>query len=609
MKSAVFGVPARGALLFGLAALLLCPQSAFAQDANSAGLPGEPPTNTRVQSDIATLARSIEGDASQQVRELLQTVMDSSASDDQRLQAVSELRNVVAANSDQLDDAIERKLLRRADVVEAAVSGLKAAEAGAEARAAVDDLLVRATVDFEDGNRLAHAEIVRQRYNQIRQNHPRVFESLETVFARHYFNYNLHFTLSEPMLSRLVSDYRCETGGIADCILGAWVTGSQVTDTSVRADIKPSQGTAAFNLEVYGHTRTNTQGRKRPATIYTRGNHRFVVTKPTYFDGQTLTYGEGAMDVKINNTTTGVSTDYDRIPIFGGIARRIAASRAREQQPQADAIAARKLANRVLPRFEEEVQDTFSQANDSIQNDILQGLRDRGIEPSAFSARSSETHLAVSSRTIWPNSLAATRAPTTPAPRRGMAIQLHESALNTSIDSLGLKGQMRPSEVIGRIEESLADLLNRDVEIDKSNIDDSTIFDFADSDPLRVSFDNGEIIVILRTGFIQPEKNRTVPPTMLAIPLGVAVRDGVVVLTPPGTTTRDIVALKPRSLDGSSSPVAARVVIKELLEKTFPEPTVEVDPNLELDLADGSSLQLTTTDMSVMDGWLTVIME
>ncbi|GAB5440847.1 MAG: hypothetical protein Fues2KO_11960 [Fuerstiella sp.] len=608
MRPTFSGTPRRGVLqlwLLSVAALLHSQSVTVAQEA----LPGEAPAESRIQSTVAELGRSIGDGAGPQIRNQLQTMLNAAASDDERLAAVAELQSLVDANTEQLDDSVARKLLRWADLVEAAVSGLKAAGAGDDARALVNELLIRTTIDFEDSNRLAHAQIIRRNYNLLRQNHPQVFAPLENVFARHYFNYNLHFTLSEPMLSRLVSDYRCETGGIADCILGAWVTGSQVTDTSVRADIKPSRGTAAFNLEVYGHTRTNTQGRKRPATIYTRGDHRFVVTKPTFFDGQNLTYGKAAMDVKINNTTTGVSTDYDRIPIFGGIARRIAASRAREQQPQADAIAARKLANQVLPRFEDEVSDKFQEANDSIQNDLLQGLRDRGIEPSAYSARSSESHLAVSSRTIWPNSLAASRAPTTPAPARGMAIQLHESALNTSIDSLGLQGQMKPSEVIGRVEESLSELLNREVVIDKSNIDDSTLFNFVDSDPMRVRFDDGQVVLILRTGFIQPEKNKTVPPTLLQIPLGVTVENGTVVVTPPGTTTRDIIALRPRSLDGQSSAVQARVVIKELLEKTFPEPTIDVDPNLELELADGSKLNLTTTGLDVMDGWLTVIME
>ncbi|MEQ9406654.1 MAG: hypothetical protein RIK87_02970 [Fuerstiella sp.] len=576
-------------------------------------LAGELPAGTRVAREAAELAQVAGGEAGQKIQSLLMALYEAGNSDDDRLAAATELRDLIPelGGGDGSAEAIQRQLTRRVDLAETAIRAMKDNSADDATRQLVNEMLIRAGIDYEVGNRSAHAAIARQNYRALRQTAPDVFAQIDTIFSRYYFNYNLHFVLSEPMMSRLLSDYRTETGGVADCILGAWVTGCQVTDTMVRADIRPSQNTAAFDLLVDGHTRTNTQGVKSPATIYTRGNHAFTIRKPTYFDGQQLTSKNATINININNRTTGISTKYDKIPILAGIARKIASKEVQRKQPQADAIAARKLANRALPRFEEEVADKYAEANGNIQNDLMQNLRSRNIEPSAYCARSTETHLAVSSRTITAESLAAPRPPTTPAPRRGLAVQMHQSAVNAAIDSLGISGRMTPTQLVERIEEALSELMNQDVVIDKSNIDNNTIFDFSSSDPLRVRFMENQVILIFRTGFIQEAKNRTVPRHVFEIPVGIEFNNGILELISPGTDTESVIAMKSTPIDPVSrlERFSARVVLKELLEKAFTEPRIERDTELDLEMADGSPLTLQMTQFYLTDGWMTAIMQ
>ncbi|APZ92180.1 hypothetical protein [Fuerstiella marisgermanici] len=576
-------------------------------------LVGEKPTATRVAQEAARLAEMAGEEVGEQVSTLVRALFDGEKSDDERLEAVAELKNLIPQfeSGERVQRALGRQLRRRVNLAEAVLTGLKQTPEADEARDLANEFLVRAAVDFEMGNRRAHATIVRQNYHALRK-YPTLFSKVSSVFARDFFNYNLHFVLSEPMMSRLVSDYRTESGGVADCILGAWVTGCQVTDTMIRADIKPSVGTAAFDIIVDGRTVTNTQGVKSPATIYTHGDHPFTIQKPVYFDGQHISSGNATIDINVRNTTTGIATKFDRIPILRGIVRNIAAKEVAKKKPQTDAIAARKMADRALPRFESEVGQKFSEANHNIQSNIMQNLQDKGIKPSAFSARSSNTHLAVSSRTIASETLAAPRPPTTPAPRRGLAIQLHQSAVNASIDALNLSGKMTPSQVIGRIEEALEDLLKRPVAIKRDNVDDSTLFDFSPSDPVRVRFTEDGVVIILRTGFIQLDKDRTVPRHLLEIPMGIELRNGQLVLIPPETDTRSVIALRPQLIEGRASPrtvIQARTVIKELLEKTFTEPEIEVDSNLDLVMGDGTNLRLQITRFEPNDGWLTVVMQ
>lgn len=570
-------------------------------------LAGEGPVGTRLTADANRLNSAIgEGtDLSSALARLFNA--DGSVGDEDRLKAAAELRQVMSGYDQvtPVSPSVARQLTRRADLAEAAVRSMMQNGATDSVRKMVDELLIRAAVDYESDVRKAHTSIVRDIYRQLREQAPAIYSDISATFARDYFNYNLHFVLSEPMMTRLVSDYRTESGAVEDCILGAWVTGSQVTDTLVQTDIKPSRNSAMFDLKVFGRTLTDTSGRKSPATIYSKGNHRFVVTKPTFFDGQNLSGAAAEMDVKMNTRTVGVSTDYDGVPILGGFARGIAADQAQQKQPQANAIAARKMANRVLPEFEQEIAQKFSEANENIQTNILGNLRKRGILPNVFSARSSETHMAVSSRTVGDATLAAPRAPEAPAPRRGLTIQMHQSALNAAIDSLGISGQMNAFQIIERIEDALSDLINREVTIDKTGVGNDTVFDFSDYDPIRVRFDEGAVVIIMRTGFIQP--NRKVARHRLEIPFPISVADGKINITTPAVKDGGA-GWSSRSLERGNRAIA-RLVIGQLIKKTFPEPVISKDSTHKVDMGDGSTLSLRTTRLQCSDGWLTVVMQ
>ena len=613
-------------LAFVFVAAITCHDGLFAfqeQDVPNTDAPkdldplaGEDPPATRVATDAARVGAIVGDETGTEITASLRQLFDSTLSDDVRLDAAA-LLSQISGELDSADPALrsaQRQLDRRVRLATAGIQALKDAASAADVRQLVNDLLLRACVDYENGNRDAHAEVVRVNYELLKQLHPAIFANIGPIVLEDYFNFNLHFILSEPLLSRIVSDCRSESGPVADCILGAWVTGSQVTDTMVRADVKPSLGTARFDLVVDGLTKTNTQGRKSPATIYSTGNHSFAIRKPMLFDGSGLSTEDANMNVDVDNRTVGVSTDYDRIPILGGIAKGIARKEVRRKQYQADGIAAGKLANRALPQFESEANEQVVKANDSIQNNILQNLRDRGIAPGAYSARSSETHFAVSSRTMSPHNLAATKPPSNPAPPKGVAIQLHESTINAAIDGLGIAGEMTVAEVLGKIETALNELLDREVSLrdpDRAG-DDKTDFDFSESDPIRVRFDEGQVIFILRTGFYQKDMNRRVPRHIFEIPVGIEIRDGNLFLKAPDTDPRGILALRPRAIEGKSSlksVAQARGIAKELLDKAFKQPLTELDSNIELELQNRENLTLQITKLEITDGWATVIME
>lgn len=477
----------------------------------------------------------------------------------------------------------------------------------ADLRKALRNLLVQILAAETD--RLGiHSELARTGYGDIRSRFPGAADVIRPVMLDQFLNYNVHFSISEDLLSRLVSDYRTETGCIADCILGAWVTGSQVTTVNVRADVRPSADRANFQLVVSGNTRSNTTGRREPATVFTRGDHYFTISKPVWFDGDRVTHDPATISVDPNNTTLGVRTDYDRIPLIGSLVRSIARQRVAESRGQSEAIAARKLSDQALPEFETEAARQLADMDTEVHDKILQGLRDHQIAPDTVSARSSNTHIAVSSRTLGAR-LGGSRQPELPLSVTGMTIQVHESALNNSTDALGLNGRtINENDVQGEIEKALSEILHREISLTKDAEENAepteepadpaeppSTFVFSATDPVRVMFGDGEVTLVLRTGVLQ-EGKEDIPEQIIRIPFVITMEGGQLILEP-GTIGVSSVDEVDRLKQ-----VTRATQIRRILGRRFKRQ--ELDPTLELTNASDETVEVTLQSITFADGWL-----
>lgn len=472
-----------------------------------------------------------------------------------------------------------------------------------------------ATLLAYENNRLSpDADSARHTYRTLRSQFPAAAEVLHPEVLYHYFNHNLHFTISEHLLSRLVADYRTDSGCIADCILGAWVTGSQVTGVNVSADIRPSANSAHFQIVASGNTQSNTTAQKDPATVYTRGNHFFHIGKPVYFDGRQVTSGPGNINVSINNTTVGVRTKYDGIPIVGGIIRNIARGEVAKSAPQSRAIAAQRLSSEALPKFEDEAQTQFAELNDTLSK-TLQSLDNKGVGPESISARSSNTHIAVSSRTMGPARLGGSTQPEALLSPQGLIVQLHESAMNNTLDALELNGRaIHEDELINEIENSLSELLQRDIKFGKksdaagtpdapaeppapeADPEPPTTFVFAQSDPIRVHFDDDKLIVVLRTG-VRQEGKEEIPEQIISIPINLSVAEGKLIVDPgmAGVSSKEDTN---RVRQVTRANQIRRILDRKIIRR-------ELDATFDLQGAGDKLLPVTLTMIYVNDGWLT----
>src|SRR5262249_6001496 len=154
----------------------------------------------------------------------------------------------------------------------------------------------------------------------------------------------------------------------SDFILGANVGGYQTTHTTVGIDLKPSKYDARWDVVLSGNIQSNTQGVTSQATVYTNGNHTFRAAKEVSFDGTNFKTAPGTIDVNATNQTVGVATQFTG-RLFGGIADGIAMREAENRRGESQAIAASRVQDRVMPRFNKEVDDAFAKAGGDLQRD------------------------------------------------------------------------------------------------------------------------------------------------------------------------------------------------------------------------------------------------
>ncbi len=459
---------------------------------------------------------------------------------------------------------------------------------------------------------------VRSQWRFLRTRFPKTADVLWPAVSLNVMNHNVHVNISEGLLGRLISDYRTESGCVADFILGARVTGTQTTSVKVTADVTPSVDTAAFQLRLSGNTRSETAARKDPATVYTSGNHYFWIDKPFEFDGQRVTPGGSRFSVDTNSQTRGFRTKFDGIPLIGMIVRGAAKQKIAESKPRSEAITAQKLRSQAQPKFDSESSEQFARLNADIQA-TLAALRARDAAPDLINARSSHTHAAVSTRSLGTARVGGSVAPSVPLSADTGVLQIHESAVNSTLDALALHGRVIPADKLSEeLELSLSKLLNREIkfrkdpdpavapapdvapqtpaensEAEPATDEPPTSWVFNGRDPLQVQFGGGRVTIILQAA-IRREGQPDIARHSVLIPLAISLQNDKLVVTPDPI----------RIIRTARTSVAVASQIRNIVQKRIKPSESSAVLNLQPD-AD-QPLNVTISALHIEDGWLTL---
>ncbi len=474
---------------------------------------------------------------------------------------------------------------------------------------AVEELRTQLKTLFDSADSYAESRLkedankTRVAFAEIRKVAPDAGERLSTVLQKYLFNYNTRIVASEEFLNRLMSDARTDRGQVVDNVLGANVSGHQTTATTVGVDLRPSPNTARFDLALKGTVQSNTVGVTSQATVQTSGYHTFLAAKPVTFDGQKFTTSPATISVNPHNTTTGISTNAGGF-LFAGIARNIASQEVEKRRGQAEAIAASRVRERVLPKFNEEADKSFADATVKIEKELFAGLRATSLYPDAITYQSTDTVLRVNSRLMASGELAADVPHAGLASDRGATVMLHESAINNSIDRLELAGQtLTDEELRAKMEAFLSKALNREVKFKaplKAPAEEGeeekklSAIIFAPADPMRVQIENGELVLVIRAGFKQEGKD-DIPMREIIAPIAFEVK-GKEILATRGN-------VKVTAADGGGGGIATNGVIRKKIQSVLPDRTL--DGKVEIKGPNKTVLAYVTR-VKLADGWIAI---
>lgn len=468
--------------------------------------------------------------------------------------------------------------------------------------------LVAALEQYEQTNSNDSAANVRAIYAEIKRNDPQGGAALTAALRETYFNYNLKIIASEAFLKEVISDTRQDSGDVVDCILGAFVTGDQTTISEIGVDLLPSADSVRMDIVVNGTVYSSTSGDKNSATIFTEGTHYYEARKEVVFKNEEFYAYPANIWVDANNYNYDAETPLSGIPILSGLGRRFALSRADSLRPEAEAIAESRVADRVLPQFNEEVNGQFGRASSELQQKLYSKLRDNNIYPSTSRYLSTDSHLWVNQRLMRSNELGGGIAPRQFDTDSGLMVQIHESMMNNALDELGFAGRtMTDEEVRTELETAFTNLLGRPVNLPQSappadgEEAGPNTFVFAESDPIRVRATGGQFLLVLKSGF-QQEGRDDIPTQEITIPLSFNV-DGDQI-----NITRGVVAVAPVDQPESvAQQIAQAGVIRKKFDAQLPDRTV--DGTIRLERPDNRpEIVLNVQAIKALNGWLTVIL-
>ena len=344
---------------------------------------------------------------------------------------------------------------------------------------------------------------------------------------------NLRLTVGESFVNRLLSQDRVDPGPVRDFILGAQVTGRQTTVSRMRVDLIPSADKARIALLLNGDVQTLTTGVTPQAMIDTAGQQQFNAVKEVYFDGVQLTTRHATVFIRARNQTIGASTALSGT-LFGGFADRIAYRAAERQKAAGEAIARDRLAEKLFPTFDGEVDAQLAKANQQL-GPLRKWLDSARLLPSTQSVWTTDTQL-VHELYLGDSQNAAPMAPVDESAggESGIRLAVHESLLNTLVERAGLRGYKTTDKRLRELERMITNAVGETQSSGEGNrsdlpalpgadgtdgTDDGLVTDieFDDVDPVTFRLERDRLLVTLKAHF-KPAGQALIPPMSVTIP-------------------------------------------------------------------------------------------
>ncbi len=405
----------------------------------------------------------------------------------------------------------------------------------------------------------------------------------------YYRNANLRVAVTAELLNRMMPKREPEYAPVQDRIQGAEVRGQSVTANEISVRMIPDRDHVRMALEVNGEVAAITRSTSGPATFYTDSESSYVARKPLEINLRGIRMWPTEVSVDNNSTVRGVRTDFDRMPIFEGIARGVALNKYGERRPAADAEVREKIAAKAKQRVDREATEQVTAAAKRLHDELLGPMDSLLLDPMLVDAKTTEKRFEMRIRLAGPDQLGG-HTPRPAAPSDSLAsVQIHESLLNNMLERLELDGETFDLAGLNR---RLAERMHRFTPTPVDPDQEDVKITFAAKDAVHVRCNDGRMEIFLaiarlskgRSKFKDFQVRAAFKPVVEGRSIDLA-RDGVV------------------QLSGGRMNVAAQVVLRSIFLKIFSDKhPIHMTPDA---FVKNEKLKgVVVTQFVIDDGWI-----
>ncbi|MFW6124665.1 MAG: hypothetical protein ACOC46_00845 [Pirellulales bacterium] len=311
---------------------------------------------------------------------------------------------------------------------------------------------------------------------------------------RHYRNANVRITAGKAFLKRLMPEPEPERAPVHDVVRGVPVHGRSTTRTEVDVTMLPDPHRLTLVLAIRGRIDSLTRSNSGPATFWSNSRAWYVAEKPLEIDLHGIHLRPAEVWVSNSLRLRDVRTDFERLPLIGPLAEKVARSGHARNRAAANAEIRYKIRRKAKRRIDTEVDARLGELSRRLRQKLLEPMHRLRLDPVMIDAGTTEQRFVMRVRLAGEDQLGS-HTPRPRAPSNALvSFQIHESAINNALARLELAGE---TFTLGELKNHLEDRLERDdllhVPPDQYNV----AITFARRDPLVVRFQDGKMSVAL----------------------------------------------------------------------------------------------------------------
>jgi hypothetical protein len=329
--------------------------------------------------------------------------------------------------------------------------------------------------------------------------------SLADAVEQHYRNANIRVAISAEMLNRYVGQERSDVRPLRDRVGGATVRGQSHLKSSSRVELEPATGRWDLDVESQGTIASSATADGGQAQFRSQTATDFSARKRIVVDATGVLLQPASIDVDSHNRLTGVTTDFDWMPLFATYARDRAVREYRARQQRAKMEVESKVAGEAVRTIDQETQEAVTRVEKQIRERVTDRLAKFGVKVTPVELTTTHERVVARLR-VASDDQAGSHTPRPRALSDSLAsAQIHETALTNAAVSLEFDGmRYTAAELVELLQKKFPQAMLPQLDEEKRE----TIFQFAKQDAVQFHIEDGRLEVTLSLVSVEVDGRR-----------------------------------------------------------------------------------------------------